>query len=244
VLVRKTIFSKFKVKQILKHYKDMVFLKCECAENHNTIIMGFLYIPPENSTFYNSQTTNNGIDILEEALFEIESNFEDYKLLLAGDFNVRTAELEDFVVGDKGNYVPGLQYIINDDRDSKSDIAQCKRNNKDKISNSFGRSLVQLCGTNDMCIINGRKTGDNDGEFTYLCPSGASVIDYVISSYNLSNWISNFNVLSIDLSKHLPISCCLEIPVKQNVYSGSDNCVKQKRYKWVTKNVRVKSNHY
>jgi len=89
-----------------------------------------------------------------------------------------------------------------------------------------------------MCIINGRKTGDNDGEFTYLCPSGASVIDYVISSYNLSNWISNFNVLSIDLSKHLPISCCLEIPVKQNVYSGSDNCVKQKRYKWVTKNAQ------
>jgi hypothetical protein len=70
------------------------------------------------------------------------------------------------MVGDKGNYVPGLQYIINDDRDSKSDIAQCKRNNKDKISNNFGRSLVQLCGTNDMCIINGRKTGDNDGEFT------------------------------------------------------------------------------
>ena len=108
------------------------------------------------------------IGILEEALFEIESNFEDYKLLLAGDFNSRTAELEDFVVGDKGNFVPGLQYIINDDRDSKLDIAQCKRNNKDKISNNFGRSLVQLCGTNDMCIINGRKTGDNDGEFTYL----------------------------------------------------------------------------
>jgi hypothetical protein len=107
VLVGKTIVSKFKVKQILKHYKDMVFLKCECAENQNTIIMGFLYIPPENSIFYNSQTTNNGIGIVE-----IESNFEDYKLLLAGDFNSRTAELEDFVVGDKGNFVPGLQYII------------------------------------------------------------------------------------------------------------------------------------
>ena len=97
VLVRKTIVSKFKVKQIFKHYKHMVFLKCECAENQNTIIMGFLYIPPENSIFYNSQTTNNGIDILEEALFEIESNFEDHKLLLAGDFNSRRAELEDFM---------------------------------------------------------------------------------------------------------------------------------------------------
>lgn len=120
----------------------------------------------QKTLYFISQTTNNGIDILEETLFEIESNFEDHKLLLAGDFNSRTAELEDFMVGDKGNYVPGLQYIINDDRDSKSDIAQCKRNNKDKISNNFGRSLVQLCGTNDMCIINGRKTGDNDGEFT------------------------------------------------------------------------------
>jgi adenine specific DNA methylase Mod len=118
----------------------------------------------QKTLYFISQTTNNGIDILEETLFE--SNFEDHKLLLAGDFNSRTAELEDFMVGDKGNYVPGLQYIINDDRDSKSDIAQCKRNNKDKISNNFGRSLVQLCGTNDMCIINGRKTGDNDGEFT------------------------------------------------------------------------------
>ena len=118
----------------------------------------------QKTLYFISQTTNNGIDILEETLFE--SNFEDHKLLLAGDFNSRTAELEDFMVGDKGNYVPGLQYIINDDRDSKSDIAQCKRNNKDKISNNFGRSLVQLCGTNDMCIINGRKTGDNDGEST------------------------------------------------------------------------------
>ena len=68
--------------------------------------------------------------------------------------------------------------------------------------------------------------------------AGASVIDYVISSY-LFKWISNSNVLSIDLSKHLPISCCLEIPVKQNVYSGSDNCVKQKRFKWVTKNAQM-----
>jgi hypothetical protein len=133
------------------------------------------------------------IGILEEALFEIESNFEDYKLLLAGDFNSRTAELEDFMVGDKGNYVPGLQYIINDDRDSKSDIAQCKRNNKDKISNNFGRSLVQLCGTNDMCIINGRKTGDNDGEFTYLCPSWVSVI--LTMSFQATTCLNGFQIL-------------------------------------------------
>ena len=66
-------------------------------------------------------------------------------------------------------------------------------NNNDKISNKFGRSLVQLCGTNDMCIINGRKTGDNDGEFTYLCPSGVSVI--LTMSFQATTCLIGFQIL-------------------------------------------------
>ncbi|VDI02318.1 Hypothetical predicted protein [Mytilus galloprovincialis] len=209
----------------------MVILKF-CSEN-KTIIMVFIYIPPENSIFYSNQNTTNGIDILEEALFEVESLYDNCEILMAGDFNSRTSELNDFVTEDKPNYIPGLQYIINNDHDSKSYITQCKRSNKDKITNNFGRSLIQLCCAKDLYILNGRKHNDRDGEFTYMCANGASVIDYIISSYNIFRWISHFSVLSVDLSKHLPISCCLDIPVSGHVENGEEYCnEKQIRFKW------------
>ncbi|CAG2242681.1 unnamed protein product [Mytilus edulis] len=195
--------------------------------------MVFIYIPPENSIFYSNQNTTNGIDILEEALFEVESLYDNCEILMAGDFNSRTSELNDFVTEDKPNYIPGLQYIINNDHDSKSFITQCKRSNKDKITNNFGRSLIQLCCAKDLYILNGRKHNDRDGEFTYMCANGASVIDYIISSYNIFRWISHFSVLSVDLSKHLPISCCLDIPVSGHVENGEEYCnEKQIRFKW------------
>ncbi|CAG2232167.1 unnamed protein product [Mytilus edulis] len=59
-----------------------------------------------------NQNTTNGIDILEEALFEVESLYDNCEILMAGDFNSRTSELNDFVTEDKPNYIPDGYHIL------------------------------------------------------------------------------------------------------------------------------------
>ena len=44
--------------------------------------------------------------------------------------------------------------------------------------NTFGRSLIDMCATLDLTIMNGNCTGDDGGAFTFISPNGNSVVDY------------------------------------------------------------------
>ena len=57
-----------------------------------------------------------------------------------------------------------------------------RRKTKDKVENKEGRILVDLIEEQGWEILNGNKEGDEEGEFTYIGPNGASVIDYAITN--------------------------------------------------------------
>ena len=81
----------------------------------------------------------------------------------------------------------------------------------DKTVNKYGRSLIYLCASNNLCILNGRIQGDRFGKFTCHKSNGASVVDYAILSNTLLRKVVYFSVLPLSfLSCHCPISFAIK----------------------------------
>ena len=68
--------------------------KTICSTDQN-IIIGAVYIPPENSNYFNDDEFSN----LEAEIMSVCSSHK--YVLLAGDFNARTSELRDFTENDE-----------------------------------------------------------------------------------------------------------------------------------------------
>ena len=105
-----------------------------------------------------------------------------------GDFNARTARLNDFIRYDDDKY--GAESL---NSGYITDTNLC-RTSHDKISNKDGKLLVDICLANDCRILNGRTIGDLMGRFTSFQPKGCSIVDYMIASKNLMENILFFRV--------------------------------------------------
>ena len=143
-------------------------------------------------------TSNSNIPIKFEK--EIERFSAMGKLLLLGDFNGRTGVLDDFMNESHSNedVMPlPINYI--------SDV-YLPRNNLDIKVTTNGRSLINICKTSGLRILNGRFPGDFLGHFTCITPRGNSVIDYMIASEDLLRRTVSFSVgLHTEFSEHCPI---------------------------------------
>ena len=106
-------------------------------------------------------------------------------MIIQGDLNARTAVERDCVENDKYR----------------------ARSSQDKVLDAKGKEFLDLCKSNELCIINGRKTGDIIGNFTSFQPTGNSVIDYGIVSQSLFDSVCSFKVGNFQpwLSDHCPI---------------------------------------
>ena len=118
------------------------------------------------------------------------------------NFNARVSNERDFVENDK--FDPEMSPISYD---------LPPRSSEDKILNTRGKELLDLCKTHSFCIINGRKTGDIPANFTSFQPNGNSVIDYGIASQSLFPSVVSFTVGDFRpwLSDHCPIQFSLDI---------------------------------
>ena len=115
-------------------------------------------------------------------------------MMLIGDFSEGTGLLNHFEHG--GNQCTNTEYI-------NSQISRTRRN--------------ELCKSNNLYILNGKKEGDTLGRFIhYNTKQAPSTIDYAISSYDLFQKISHFIVKREScLSDHCQIVTWFEID-KQN----------------------------
>ena len=130
---------------------------------------------------------------MENNLNEIKVDYPDCCFFLAGDFNARARDFKDFIPRDD------LQYVFGD-TDYERDYFDIPRRNKDiETFNQFGQSLVDLCCTFNVHIINGRLYDDTDGNYTCTANDSTSVVDYNIASSDLSH-LSYLNIASSDLS--------------------------------------------
>ena len=84
--------------------------------------------------------------------------------------------------------------------------------------------------------MNGRLFNDTAGEITCVANNGSSVVDYMLASTSLFEYITHFQVGNEDYSDHFPISCKLLIACQKNNAANSWHDIlnenKWARYKW------------
>ena len=114
---------------------------------NNDLLLGCVYIPPENSLY---SSTDAFLDIENELANFIE---KDMKCALVGDFNAKTTFLNVMDVNvedDIFRYCYDYQVLL-DNNISLKRYTQCECR-----PNHFGRKLLEMCKSNNLCIANSR----------------------------------------------------------------------------------------
>ena len=119
-----------------------VKMKKEITGEEKDIFIGTYYISPSKSN-----ENSEKIAKLNEDVMQFQKKGE---VILNGDFNARTSNLEDFILPEKH------------EKDRK------RRNSQDKDFDERGKEISELCKNFELNILNGRKIGDLFGEYTSL----------------------------------------------------------------------------
>ena len=193
---------------------DAIWVKLlkEKSGESKDIFIGTCYLNPSNS-----RSTDQKISKLSEDIISLQKKGE---VIIMGDLNARTSNLEDTITPDKSDET---LFDIN-----FPDPPQ-KRNSRDTETNHRGLELLEMCKSINLNILNGRKTGDLFGDNTCIRYNGNSVVDYVITSSSIFEKVPCFNVSDFLpwLSDHCPLFFTLEI---QKCFKNS-NSVDQKKAK-------------
>ena len=203
VLVRTGLFPYIKEFKKCKS-KCVLWIAFGLSQSITSFIVGAVYIPGEHSTHLDK----SDYDIISEDIVSMYYIY-DCPFILLGDFNSRTACLDDFFSQNETVALFQNTGILTD------------RYNCDKKVNSNGRDLIQMCNDLNFGIVNGRFGHDKKiGQFTCEKPGdrGRSTVDYAVTSTSLFPYISDFWIDSFDSCMsdiHLPI--CLEINIKKHV---------------------------
>ena len=169
--------------------------------------IGFVYIPPENSSGNDPNT--NYFDILYN---EIANRKASGHVALCGDFNGRTSNLVGYLkdVNDD-EFCFDLISSNNSDMRIKdihnANIHQTSRLSEDKAVTTYGRQLIETCNNSGLRIANGVSPFDKQTScFTCYKYNGASVVDYLITDVSAFRILSKFDIKDkrID-SDHRPL---------------------------------------
>ncbi len=197
------------------------------------LICGAVYIEPERSKY----AKPNAFIELENYL----TNYYNLPVLLLGDFNARTAVINDFLDDDDYNVAVHDDEVDLNTRKSNLELLQecgisLDRFSKDKQSNNYGRELISLCQNAGLLIANGRIGKDACiGKFT--CKD-SSVVDYCLASYQVMPSILDFEVKDFN-DCFSDIHCALHVCLKPksvilDIAENNQNIAhdKYKRPKW------------
>jgi exonuclease III len=167
------------------------------------VYLAAAYISPAGSSFTGKR----------DDLFEIlEADVGTYSKLgdcfICGDFNARTMCEPDYCIEELSDN------HINLPNDYLFDIP-LRRNNMDAhVTDAHGKSLLTLCRTSGLRLLNGRTVGDILGHCTCFSHNGQpSTIDYMLGSFNL---LSHFSFFHVHDPSELSIHCMLTTNLKCN----------------------------
>ena len=104
--------------------------------------MGVVYIPPVGSKY-------TSVDAFEECQIELVDllSKNDALVCMCGDFNARTAQLDDIVHENMFNNFDNIGTYYNYDVSRLSNDGHC---------NNYGHLLLNMCKTNDLLIRAGK----------------------------------------------------------------------------------------
>ena len=175
------------------------------------------YVPPEGSRYYTClNLDSDGVSLLENCLVDNVLLDSDVYTLICGDMNSRTADVSQPVTFDLDNFQD--MHLGNN--------FDVQRRSQDTVINGFGKTLINMCISLNLSIMNGMSYGDQDGRFTYISDRGSSVNDYFLVSSDLFATIFDkctLNVMDHTFSKHMPLSFSVSFPRENEDLSNSNS---------------------
>ena len=160
---------------------------CRYDEN---LLFGIVYIPPESSIY----CIGDPYGEVENEYLRLCTNHK-YVCIL-GDFNARISNEPDFIPENEVENEELILEILESNYTSnvfdKHNISK-ERTSKDRRKNNFGNQLLHLCKYNDLLVCNGR-VGDDKHVGNFTCKN-SSVVDYIVCSTRLLEYVENFEVL-------------------------------------------------
>ena len=169
------------------------------------------YLPPEGSKYYNEMgLESDGVSVLENCIVDNVLLEQDVYVLINGDLNSRTSNVFQYLSSENDMF----------DESRRNDFHDVSRNSKDGAINAFGKTLLNMCISLDLCIMNGVCSGDQDGGYTYICDAGSSVNDYFIMSGSLFARLfddAKMHILDETKTKHMPILLSMCFPRDNDV---------------------------
>ena len=227
------VFIKTKLKE---HIKVLYDISCEnhlwCKLDkkyfgyHDDVYIGIVYIPPE----YSTRERKLNIDHFKQ-LKETTSKIDSDNIVLMGDFNARTGNLDDVLLAEKHEEIPQMDFYSG---------IETKRVNQDPNTNKYGKRLVDYCIATKSFIANGRTLGDLQGKLTCHQPKGSSAVDYAVFSENMLPFLLSFRVLDPSTgSDHSPITYEIETPYEKQKSPPSNTTPTKRRIQWNEKNKAI-----
>ena len=166
----------------------------------SVVLINFYVSPPQSS--YSKHA--NEYEPYEELSRLVSSIGQRYHIIIGGDFNARTALLDDRVQRSSIDNVLNLPSFL-----SSPPIAA--RANEDTGTNQLTSTLIEMLHTTGLVIANGRVSGDTTGKITCMKWNGVSTVDYIIVDPPLLQRTKNMKVFDLtDFSDHRPLSLTIK----------------------------------
>lgn len=193
ILVKEKLMDNIKL--IEGQHDSIIWIKVSDPLTNSDLIIGAIYVPHENSKYFESNT----FDRLQDDLTSIQATYQSLPILMLGDFNSRTSNVIDIIKKDDN----ADMYELGDDECSEDFIATGKcnvlRSNEDKVINSNGKKLLEFCKGTGLCIVNGRCGLDKGiGKYTFSKENQNSTIDYALIQAKYFDNIKNFYIDQFD----------------------------------------------
>ena len=148
--------------------------------------------------------------------------------MISGDFNSRisdTQPCDELFAPEK--YLENINTLSFFDSNCNENIT---RHSQDNTINMFGKSFIEFIAGFNLTVLNGIFKKNNDSSFTYMSPTGNSVIDYFLVSDSLFDCTDKMLILNRTESFHFPISLtlklddiqCVQNKIKQESSTNTD----------------------
>ena len=223
--------------ELVKNCDDIIVwitLKRSFFNILNDVAIGSIYIYPEGSLC----TDEDQFDIIQRDLWNLPS---DVDYLLIGDTNSRTNLEVDWIEEMNGNDGPLSNLVDNNPYNQESVFNYLKeRDMFDRKSldrrpiNKHGSSLINLCKTNNLFILNGRFNIQDLGFHSRIDTTGSSLVDLVLTTPNTHKLINDFKIgQKYPESDHLPVLLSLKLnPKTSEIKCASVNWAPMFKFIW------------
>ena len=194
LLIRKTLRKFIKIIDTQLSHVLAIRINKKLCKTGKDVLLIMVYNHPRESIFYKNKDYFSTLEQVDQFIANLIEKGQEFDVILGGDLNAR---IGDWAYTDDGE----------NDEDSPTTYL---RESQDSFINNAGRTLIELCTTFGLSSLSGLKIKDFCSKFTFIGHRGSSIVDHIITSIDLLEYVIDFKTIERVESNHVPIVMTVE----------------------------------